>query len=195
MFLTDETVNSALDNILPSGSGNVQLSLHTDYSATGASLHGSKTNANFSAAASRSKALSAAVDITVTGAATIKWIGAWNSTGSTFKGMQPNGGSAKTFQVDLTNNRIYCEAHGLVDNDKVVFFNGTAPTGLTAGTEYFVITNTAGDPDYFQVSTSQGGAAVDITGQAAASCVLSKLVAEVYSGAGTHRVNTFTLNL
>lgn len=195
MFLTDTAVHAALDAILPSGAGNSYLSIHSDYSATGANLIGSKTSANFSAAATRQKALSAAVDISVPSANTVKWVGAWDSTQAIFKGMVPNGGSAKTFQVDLTNNRIYCEGHGMSNDDKVVFFGGTAPTGLTAGTEYWVVGTTPGDPDYFQVSTSQGGGAVDITGQAGAGCVLSKLVAEVYAGSGTHRVNTFTVTL
>lgn len=193
MFLTDTAANAALDAALPSGASNAQLSLHSAYSATGANLVGSKTAATFAAAASRSKALSSAVDITVPSANTVRWIGAWDSTGATFKGMIPNGGTAKPFQLDLTNNRVYCEGHGYANDDKVAFFGDTAPTGLTAGTEYFVITVTAGDPDYFQVSTSSGGAAVDITGQHGAGCFVSKLVPETYSGAGTHRVNSYTV--
>lgn len=195
MFLTDYAVHAGLDAILPSGATNTQLSLHNAYSATGANLVGSKTNANFSAASSRQKVLSAAVDISVPSADTVRWIGAWSSGGTNFIGMVPNGGTAKSFQVDVTNNRIYCEGHSFVNDDKVAFFGGTAPTGLTAGTEYFVVGNTAGDPDYFQVATTSGGAAIDITGQAAASCVVSKLVPESYSGSGTHRVNSFTLTL
>lgn len=194
MFITDATINGALDNILPTGSNNVQLSLHSAYSATGANLVGNKTNSNFSAASGRQKALSAAVDITVPSADTVRWIGAWDSSGATFKGMVPNGGDAKTFQLDVANNRVYCEAHGLSNDQKVAFFGAAAPTGLTTGTEYFVVGVTAGDPDYFQVSTSQGGSAIDITGQHASGCMVSKLVPEVYSGAGTHRVNTFVLS-
>lgn len=195
MFLTDAAVHAGLDAILPSGATNTQLSVHTDYSAIGANLHGAKTDANFSAASGRSKALSAAVDIAITGATTIKWIGAWSTGGLTFYGMAPNGGSAKTFQLDLLNNRVYCEGSGYANDDKVVFFGATAPTGLTTGTDYFVVGVTPGDPDYFQVSLTQGGAAIDITGQHAAGCVVSKLVAETYSGTGTHRVNSFNLSL
>lgn len=193
MRLTDTAAHAALDAVLPSGANNGQLSLHSAYSATGASLIGSKTNATFNAASGRSKALNAAVDITVPSANTVRWIGAWDSTGATFKGMIPNGGAAKSFQLDLTNNRVYCEAHGYVNDDKVAFFGDTVPTGLTEGTEYFVVGVTAGDPDYFQVSATQGGAAIDITGQHGAGCFVSKLVPEAYSGSGTHRVNTFTV--
>ncbi len=154
MYLTDATVHGMLDNALPGGSNQVQLSLHNGYSATGANLVGNKTASTF---------------------------------------MVPNGGTAKTFQVDVTNNRIYCENHGLSNDQKVAFFGAAAPGGLTAGVEYFVIGVTAGDPDYFQVSSTQGGSAIDITGQHGDGCMVSRLVPEVYSGAGTHRVNTFVL--
>lgn len=194
-MLTDTAINAMLDNQFPAGSGNVYLSVHSGYSATGANLLGSKTSANFSAAASRQKALSAAVDISVAGGNTVKWIGLWDSTQAVFRGMYPNGGTDYSFQVDLTNNRIYAEGSGLVNDDKIVFHNNTAPTGLTAGTTYFVVGTTAGDPDYFQVAATQGGAAIDITGQHAAGCVVSKIVEETYSGAGTHRVSTLTINL
>lgn len=196
MYLTDATVNAMLDNQFPSGAGQVYLSVHTDYSATGANLHGSKTSANFSAAASRSKALSAACDISVTAGATIKWIGAWDSTQATFRGMTPNASTGdKTFQVDVANNRIVCENHGWSADQKIAFHGGTAPTGLTAGTTYFVKTVTAGDPDTFDVAATQGGAAIDITGQPGAGCVVSNIVEEVYGSNGTHRVSTMTIDL
>lgn len=194
MFITDAVIAGALDNMFPSGANNVQLSLHNSYSATGANLVGNKTNSNFSAASSRQKALSAPVDITVPSADTVRWIGAWDSTGTTFKGMIPNGGTALTFQIDVTNNRIYCENSGLANDNKVAFFGAAAPGGLTVGVEYFVVGVTAGDPDFFQVSTTQGGSAIDITSQHAAGCMVSKLVPEIYSGAGTHRVNTFVIS-
>lgn len=196
MFLTDATVNAMLDTALPSGAGNVYLSLHNAYSATGANLIGNKTSSNFSAASSRSKALSAAVDIAVPSADTVRWIGTWDSTQSTFKGMMPNGGTAMTFQVDITpENKILCEGHGLANDQKVAFFGpGTWSWGPSAGTEYWVVGVTAGDPDSFQISTSQGGGAVSITGQPPAGCLFSKMVPEVYNGPGTHRVNTFVVN-
>lgn len=194
-MLADACVNAMLDNQFPSGAGNVLLSLHTDYSSTGANLHGSKTSSNFSAAASRQKALSAAVDIAVTAGATIKWIGAWDSTGATFRGMWPNGGTDLSFQLGVTPNTILCENSGFANNDKVVFHGDTAPTGLTAGTTYFVVGVAAGDPDTFQVSLTSGGAAIDITGQAGALCGVSKIIEEVYGANGTHRIATLTINL
>jgi hypothetical protein len=192
-MLTDATINAMLEARIVPGATNMQLSIHTDYSATGTNLHGSKVDCDFGAAASRAIALDAAVDLTVTGAVTIKWIGVWSSGGTTFQGMYPNGGTDRSFQVDLTNNRIYCEGHGMANDDKVTFHGDTAPTGLTAGTTYFVVGVTAADPDYFQAALTQGGAAIDLTGQAGAACVTSEIVEEVYAAGGTHRVNTLTI--
>lgn len=193
MRITDTAANAALDAALPGGANQGQLSLHSAFSAAGANLVGAKTACTFSAAGSRVKTLAAAVDVTVPGAATVRWVGAWSADGSVFKGMMPNGGAAKLFQVDLANNRVLCEGHGYVNDDKVVFANDTVPAPLSEGTEYFVVGVTAADPDYFQVSNSQGGAAIDLAGLPGAACFVSKLIAEVYSGAGTHRVNTFSL--
>lgn len=194
-MLTDAAYNAMLDNQIVTGASNMQLSCHSDYSATGTNLLGSKAVANFSAASGRVKALSAAVDIAITAGNTVKWIGIWDSAGTTFKGMQPNAGADKSFQVDLTNDRVYCEAHGLVNTDKITFHNGTPPTGLTAGTTYFVVGATAGDPDYIQVSATSGGSAINITGQATADCFLSKIIEEVYGSDGTHRISTLTITL
>jgi len=194
-MLTDATVHAMLDNQFPAGAGQVYLSAHSAYSATGANLLDAKTSANFSAAASRQKALAAACDIAITGGNTVKWIGAWDSTQATFKGMYPNGGSDKTFQLDLTNNRVYCEGHGFDNDDNITFHGAAAPAGLAVGTTYFVVSVTAGDPDYFQVAATQGGAAIEITGQHTTGCVVSKIVEETYAANGTHRVNQFTINL
>jgi hypothetical protein len=197
-MLTDATVHAMLDAEFPTGTGTdrAYLSAHSAYSATGASLLGSKVAGAWAAAASRAKAITAAIDIPVAAGETVKWIGYWGGTaGDTFLGMSPNGGSDKSFQVDVTNNRIYCEAHGLIDDNKIVFHGAAAPAGLTAGTTYFVVGTTAGDPDYIEVAATLAGAAIDITGQAAAGCVLSKIVEETYAGDGTHRVSTLTITL
>lgn len=198
-MLVDSAVNAALDALFPTGTGTDRcyLSAHTDYHATGSNLHGSKTAGAWAAASSRQKAITAAIDISITATVTIKWIGMWGGTaGDTFRGMIPNGSTGdKTFQVDLTNNRIYCEGHGWSNDQKITFHGGTPPTGLTVGTTYFVVGVTAGDPDYFQVAATAGGSAIDITGQAAAGCVVSNITEETYSSNGTHRVSTLTIDL
>lgn len=195
-MLADATVNGMLDNKFPSGAGNVYLSLHSAYSTSGANLVGSKTSANMSAASGRSKALSTSCAITVPGAANVAFIGAWDSTQAVFLGMWPNGSPGEfSFQVDVTNDKIVCETHGLANGDNVVFTGGTAPTGLTEGTVYFVVGVTAGDPDTFQVSATSGGSAINITGQPAAGCQLSKVLVDVYTGAGTHTVSALSIAL
>jgi len=191
-MFTDSYTNTVLDLALVTGD---KLSLHTAYSTTGANeLTGgtyARTAATFSAAASRQKAISAAVALTgLPASAVVAWIGVWNTGGTVFKGMAPNGGSEFPFQVDLTANTIIAEAHGLVNDERVTFV-GAPPTGLTEGTHYFVTGVTAGDPDTFTVSATQGGAAIDITGQAGSNCMASKIVIETYVGAnGTHQINT-----
>lgn len=195
-MLTTSSLNAMLDSQFPAGAGNVMLSAHTDFSATGANLTGAKTAANYSAASARSKALSAAVSIAIGAGITVKWIGLWDAAGTTFKGMMPNGGTDFPFQLDVvTNNRVYVEGSGYVNGDKITFHNGTPPTGLTEGVTYFVVGATAADPDYFQVSATSGGAAIDITGQAAKSCVVSKIIEEVFGAAGTLQSNSLTINL
>jgi len=53
--------------------------------------------------------------------------------------------------------------HGLVANDPVIFTtDGALPTGLTAGTKYFV--KTVLDADTFTVSATAGGTVIDTTG-------------------------------
>jgi hypothetical protein len=49
--------------------------------------------------------------------------------------------------------------------------------------------------DTFQVAATAGGAAIDLTGQAAASYVVSKIVEATFAGQGTHTVTSQTLAL
>lgn len=195
---TDARVNAMLDTEFAL---NDVMSLHSAFSLTGANeLTGggyARQVITWAAAAARSKAASAAVpDFSVAAASTVAFVGVWNSAGTVFRGMWPNGGAEKTYQLDVvTNNRIYCEGHGMVDTNRVVFTGATVPGGLTAGTVYFVVGTTAADPDYFQVSLTSGGAAIDITGLPSGDSMVSKCVPEVYSGAGTHRITAFSVAL
>lgn len=185
-MIVDTAVNTALDAIV------VNLaSLHSAYSATGLNeLTGgspayAKKAITIGAAASRARASSTQPVFDVAAGSTVAFIGLWETAGTVFKGMFANGGTEKGFQVDVTNNKILCEAHGLVDTNNVVFYGGTPPTGLTEGTVYFVVGNTAADPDTFQVSLTSGGAAIDITGQPSAQCKFSRIVQETFGAQGT----------
>lgn len=194
-MLADTCVNAMLDAVTFD-----LASLHTAYSAAGANevTGGSPAYARkaitIAAAASRARAASTAPVFDVP-ATTVRFIGIWTNAGTVFRGMFANGGTEKGFQVDLTNNKILCEAHGLVDNDKVVFYGGTTPTGLTEGTVYFVVGNTAADPDTFQAALTLGGAAIDLTGQPAAQCKFSKIVEEVFAAQGTFTVSALSFGI
>lgn len=194
-MIPDSTVNAMLDAIVMD-----LASLHTAYSATGTNevTGGSPAYAKkaitMAAAASRARAASTAPVFDVP-ATTVRFIGLWTNAGTVFRGMYANGGTEKGFQVDLTNNRVLCESHGLANDEKVVFYGGTPPTGLTEGTVYFVVGVTASDPDYFQVALTQGGAAIDITGQHTSACKLSKIVEETFAAQGTFTVTSLSTGI
>lgn len=76
---------------------------------------------------------------------------------------------------DVTANTFTSPAHGLVNNDRAILRGGTLPTGVSADTKYFVVGAAA---DTFQLSLTEGGAAIDITavGQGEVWKVEEKLV-------------------
>lgn len=192
-MLTDDTVNAMLDSITMN-----EVSLHTAYSAAGANevVGGAYARKSIimGAAAARARVSTDQPELDVPTGTTVRFTGLWTSGGA-FRGMYANGGTEKGFQVDLANNRILCESHGLVNDEKVVFYGGVVPTGLVEGTIYFVVGVTAADPDYFQVSATLGGAAIDITGQPEAKCRLSKIVEESFSSNGFFTVTALTVSI
>lgn len=110
------------------------------------------------------------------------------STGNTnnYRGYAPFGGSPKGFatvdSAGVTSNTIQSAAHGLADNDRVMAFNVFAeslPTGLTEGTVYHVVGSTT---NTFQLSTTSGGSAVDITGQG--EMFFQKVIPETFGAQG-----------
>jgi microcystin-dependent protein len=68
-----------------------------------------------------------------------------------------------TFTVTVaTPGVITLNSHGLNDGERVrLFTTGALPTGLAANTDYFV---TASTTNTFQLSATQGGAAINTTG-------------------------------
>lgn len=178
-----------------------KMSLHTAFSSTGANEVTGGTYARqtitYAAAAGRSKAAIGTISFTGLPSTTVAWLGLWDSTSTIFKGMVANGGAERSFQVDLTNNRFYCEGHGMVDGDRMVVTGATLPTGITEGEPLYVIGTTAGDPDYLQASLTAGGAPIDITtNQPSADARLSKIVLEVYNAAGSqHGIASFTTGM
>lgn len=167
-----------------------QLSLHSSYpGTTGANeISGGsyvRKAATFSAASGGIRALSSSVTFDVP-ASTVRWVGSWD--GSTFKGATPNGGTpARLFSVITSTDTVVCSSHGWSDTQKIVFFRGTPPGGLTEGTVYFVRDATT---DTFKVAATSGGAAIDLTSGPAYDCDVSAIVEDVYASADTHTIGT-----
>ena len=193
-MFTDAAKNAMLD-----AEPSTHLSLHTDWHATGGNevTGGSpayaRKAATWDAAASASRALSAAVTFDVPAATTVRYVGRWTAlTGGTFLGMSALNGTEKEFSVDLTANTVKQVAHGYTNGDQVVFLGGTPPGGLTEGVIYYVVGATT---DTYQVATTAGGAAIDLTAEPAASCVASKIIPETYGAQGTLQVTALPLEL
>lgn len=82
-------------------------------------------------------------------------------------------------------------AHGLNNGDRVVFrTTGALPTGLTAGTTYFVVNRTT---NTFEVSATRGGASINTSGSQSGTHTLvgEHTLADV-NQAGTYVAKTKT---
>lgn len=140
------------------------------------------------AASGGQRLLNAAVTFDVP-ASTIRWVGFWN--GATWIGAAPNGGAApKNFVAVPATDTIYSTTHGYADTQKVVFFQGTPPAGLTEGTVYYVRDSTA---DSFKVAATSGGVAIDLTAGASFGCQMCAIVEDVYATQGSHTLSSATV--
>jgi hypothetical protein len=119
---------------------------------------------------------------------TVRWVTVWDSANMLF--VSPNGGAPREFSAELASNVLTVPAHGWADDDPIVFYMSTPPAGLTAGTVYYVINSTV---DTFQVSATVGGAAINLTAQAADDCVVSKITETVYAAQDTHTISAFPI--
>lgn len=181
-------------------------SLHTAFSTTGTNevTGGSPAYARkaltWAASSGGAKALAATLPTwDVPAGTTVAWVGFWDAiTTGNFSGMIPAGGGTLLNAMvevsgDITNNDIFSKAHGLVADNRVVFW-GTLPTGLSVGTIYYVIA-TGLATDSFRVSTSSGGSAVDITGTAPFGFFAQKCVPETFAGQGTYALSSGSIDL
>jgi hypothetical protein len=124
-------------------------------------------------------------------AGTYGFFGLFNAvSGNTnnYLGYVPFGVAVKGFgEVDatgVTNDTITSSGHGLTTDDRVIVYNvfaETLPAGLTEGTIYFVLASGL-TADVFKVSTTSGGAAVNITGQG--ELFFQKVIPEVFAAQG-----------
>lgn len=189
MTLPVGTKNSMLD-----GQAITLASAHTGFpgstganEVTGGAPAYAQKAVTINAASGGQRALNAAVTFDVP-ACTVKWVGFWN--GATYVGCAPNGGATpKNFMAIASTDLIYSASHGYSDTNTIVFFNGTAPTGLTEGTTYYVRDATT---DTFKVAATAGGAAINLTGASSFGCVVCAITEDVYAVQGTHQLATAT---
>jgi hypothetical protein len=190
MTLPVGTKNTMLD-----GQAITQVSAHTDFpgstganEVTGGAPAYAKKAVTINAASGGARALNAAVTFDVP-ACTVKWIGFWN--GATFVGCAPNGGATpKNFMAISSSDTVYSAGHGWSDGQKIAFFNGTPPGGLTEGTTYFVRDSAT---DLFKVAATLGGAAIDLTTASSFGCIVCAITEDVYAVQGTHQLASATV--
>ncbi|EFC78885.1 hypothetical protein FrEUN1fDRAFT_8000, partial [Parafrankia sp. EUN1f] len=162
-ILTDAVKNAALDEAATMLG---YLSAHSGYSSIGGNESSSaRQGLAWDAATSAVVAMNGAESLAMPAGSTVSWLGLWSAvTGGTFRGMLPNsGGAAAQAFTAATTDTLTCPGHGYSNGQRVTILpgvSGAVPTGLTIGAIYWVI-NAA--TDTLQLSTTQGGSAVDIT--------------------------------
>lgn len=146
------------------------------------------------------KTIVAGVTFDLPAGTTVHAIQLWSAqTVGTSRAWLPAGGSARrAFSVDAAGfaaNDIFSPGHGLAADNRVVFWptvGAALPTGLAEDTGYWVIA-TGLTTDAFRVSTTQGGAAVDIT--AIGDGDVQKYTPETNAGQGTYQCSAFDISL
>jgi hypothetical protein len=209
--LTDTGENAVLDEIFNAGVGTFPaadpfISLHTadpgDAGAnevTGGAGPYARQQVAFGAAASGTLSNTGAISFAGMPACTVV---AWGvNDAATAGNFYVNGwfsttpGLAVVRSADLAGNDIQSVAHGLAADDRVVFETIeqlTTPTGITLGTVYFVLA--AGlTTDAFNISTTSGGAEVDIT--AVGSAIWRKVTPKVVNAGDTFQIAAGDLDI
>lgn len=190
MTLVVSARNAAMDAVTVD-----RMSLHSGYPGeTGANeLTGggyAQQLITMTAAASGVRTLSGAASFTVGAGHNVRWIGLWY--GTTFRGYSPNNGSPQEFAVTAASDLVTLAAHGYSDTDTIVFYAGTVPAPLVAGTIYYVRDATT---DTFKVAATSGGVAIDLTAVGSADCVVSRITTNSYAGADTHQVTSYSMGM
>ena len=175
-------------------------SLHSAYSASGANELAGGTYARlpitWGSPSGESVSLAGTpYTFNVPASSTVAWIGFWDASSSgNFSGMLPNGGAtAYAFAAPSSTGVLLAPGSSYTANQQVVVFptgGATLPTGLTAGTVYYVKAPAA---DSFSLSATSGGTAITLTADGAG--IIQAITQEAFSSAGTFAVNSGTWNL
>lgn len=196
--------------------GDPFFQLHSgDPNATGASnvVNVARVQAAFPAASSGSLANTANIDFASMPAATVIGWSAHDAAGTggpptggnalwwgLFMGASPLEGFADVDSADVTSNLFQSAAHGLSADDRIAFLpaNGAAggtPAGPSlfgtgTGVLYYVLA-TGLTTNEFAVSTSSGGAALDLTADGSVRWV--RVVPKTTNSGDTFRISAGTL--
>lgn len=202
MPLNATAKNACLDALDESNSQITHVGIHTltdpgtgtnanSGEATGGSPAYARLAVTWGASASELKANTGALLFDVP-AGTYGFFTYWNAgTGNSnnFRGYAPFGGAlaVKGFGVvdtTLTNDQILAPSHGMSDGDRVLLFNafgGSLATGLTEGSVYHVVSSAT---HTFKVSTTSGGAAVDVTALGNGQVFYQRVIPETFGAQG-----------
>lgn len=178
-------------------------SLHSAYSTTGTNelTGGSPAYARqavtWSAASGGSKAsASVAGAFNVPAGSTVAFVGLWSAaTLGTFAGMGPNdAGTPFAFTATLASPGVFtAPGSAYANGNTVVVFPGagaTLPTGVTAGTVYYVV-SAAGTT--FELSATLGGSGINLS--AAGAGIVQAVTLEAFGAQGTFTLSSETLSL
>ena len=164
---------------------------HAGTEASGGSPAYARKSVTWGAASGETKSNTGTLTFDVA-AGTYYYFGLFNAlTGNTnnYLGWIPFGGATAlkgvaTVDTTLSNDQFLSVGHGMSDGDRVQLYNvwgETFPTGPSEGTLYFVVNSAA---NTFKVSTTQGGAAVDITATGTSEVYWQRVVPEVFASQG-----------
>lgn len=128
-------------------------------------------------------------------AGTYVYFSLWDSNAAgTFYGMQAiGGGSYLPFAAetgDLSGDTLFCEAHGYANGTTVIPWGDLLPTGLTEGTVYYVV---GASTDTFQLATTLGGSAINITDEGFG--LIQSCLPQTYTSAGLVNVAGLAVDL
>jgi hypothetical protein len=178
-------------------------SLHTAYSATGTNelTGGSPAYARqavtWSAASGSSKAsASVAGAFNVPASTTVAFVGLWSAaTLGTFAGMGPNdAGTTYAFTATLASPGVFtAPGSAYTLNQTVVVFpaaGATLPTGVTAGTVYYVVSPSGAT---FQLAATASGTGINLS--AAGAGIVQAITLEAFAAQGTFTLSSETLTL
>ncbi len=192
MSIPVQTKNVALNGIIIT-----RVGLADDYpGATGANeISGGsygRQPATFGTASGGQRTLSTAVAFAGLPVCTVRWVTLWNV--GTFVGAVPNGGfTPRNFISLASNDTFYSPSHGYTDDVQVVFWQGTPPGGVTAGTIYYVVDAAT---DTFKVAATLGGTAISLTSAPSFGCVVCRITETAYSfSGGTHTLSAATITI